>query len=68
MHARSAVNLSAADRDEGETYSLLLTTDGDFRVFRRHGRQLIPELMPPGSSVRAVMIHRSLRNLVRHAG
>ncbi len=26
--------------------SLLVTTDGDFRVYRRHGRQVIPALMP----------------------
>jgi predicted nucleic acid-binding protein len=26
--------------------SVLLTTDGDFRVYRRHGRQVIPYVMP----------------------
>ena len=26
--------------------ALLLTTDADFRVYRRHGRQVIPALLP----------------------
>ncbi|MGH8650250.1 MAG: hypothetical protein ACREUP_13260, partial [Burkholderiales bacterium] len=26
--------------------SLVLTTDADFRVYRRHGRQVVPCLMP----------------------
>jgi predicted nucleic acid-binding protein len=26
--------------------SVLLTTDGDFRIYRRHGRQVIPCVMP----------------------
>jgi predicted nucleic acid-binding protein len=26
---------------------ILLTTDSDFRVYRRHGRQVVPTLMPP---------------------
>jgi predicted nucleic acid-binding protein len=25
----------------------LITTDGDFRIYRRHGRQVIPCVMPP---------------------
>jgi len=29
---------------------LLVTTDQDFRVYRRHGRQMIPCLMPGGAS------------------
>jgi predicted nucleic acid-binding protein len=27
---------------------MLLTTDADFRVYRRHGRQIIPCVLPPG--------------------
>ena len=26
---------------------VLLTTDGDFRIYRRHGRQAIPAILPP---------------------
>jgi hypothetical protein len=26
----------------------VMTLDGDFLVYRRHGRQIIPVLMPPG--------------------
>ena len=26
--------------------SLLLTTDADFRIYRRHGRQAIPTVLP----------------------
>lgn len=25
---------------------LIITTDGDFRIYRRHGRQVVPCLMP----------------------
>jgi predicted nucleic acid-binding protein len=25
---------------------ILLTTDGDFRIYRRHGRQVVPSVMP----------------------
>lgn len=25
---------------------ILLTTDGDFRIYRRHGRQVVPTVMP----------------------
>jgi hypothetical protein len=25
---------------------ILLTTDGDFRIYRRHGRQVVPCTMP----------------------
>jgi len=25
---------------------MLLTTDGDFRIYRRHGRQMVPCLLP----------------------
>jgi hypothetical protein len=28
---------------------VVLTTDRDFRVYRRHSRQVIPCLMPPGA-------------------
>jgi len=27
---------------------LLLTTDADFRIYRRHGRQAIPAVLPEG--------------------
>ena len=27
---------------------LLLTTDADFRIYRRHGRQSIPAVLPAG--------------------
>jgi len=26
---------------------MLLTTDADFRIYRRHGRQIIPCVLPP---------------------
>ena len=32
--------------------SLLMTLDGDFRVYRRHGRQAIPVAMPPELSAK----------------
>jgi hypothetical protein len=26
---------------------IILTTDSDFRIYRRHSRQMVPCLMPP---------------------
>ena len=31
---------------------VLLTTDSDFRIYRRHGRQVIPAIMPGGKTRR----------------
>jgi uncharacterized protein len=28
---------------------MLLTTDGDFRIYRRHGRQIVPCMLPRSS-------------------
>jgi predicted nucleic acid-binding protein len=28
---------------------MLLTTDGDFRIYRRHGRQTVPCMLPRSS-------------------
>jgi hypothetical protein len=32
---------------EIEPHSVLLTLDGDFRIYRRSKRQMIPTIMPP---------------------
>ena len=47
----AAVPMSLADAclvGRTETFSdpVLLTTDSDFRVYRRHSRQVIPFVMP----------------------
>lgn len=60
-HAKSMANLLAKYADvpmsladaclvrmsEINENSILLTFDHDFKVYRRHGRQVIPTLMPP---------------------
>lgn len=51
MEKYADVPMSLADgclvrMTESLSDSLLLTTDGDFRVYRRHSRQVVPCLMP----------------------
>jgi predicted nucleic acid-binding protein len=51
MHKYADMPMSLADAclvRMSETYAepLLLTTDADFRIYRRHGRQVIPCIMP----------------------
>ncbi len=51
MHKYENVPMSLADAclvrmTETEADPLLLTTDTDFRIYRRHGRQVVPCIMP----------------------
>jgi uncharacterized protein len=51
MHKYADLPMSFADAclvrmTEGLTNSVLLTTDNDFRVYRRHGRHTVPCVMP----------------------
>jgi predicted nucleic acid-binding protein len=52
MEKYSDVPISLADAclvrmTETHDGAVLLTTDADFRVYRRHGRQVIPAVLPP---------------------
>jgi predicted nucleic acid-binding protein len=51
MHRYAEVPMSLADAclvrmTELLTDPVLLTTDADFRIYRRHGRQVIPSVLP----------------------
>jgi hypothetical protein len=53
MEKYSSVPMSLADAclvkmTELHEDSMVMTLDGDFLIYRRHGRQTIPLLMPPG--------------------
>ena len=53
MEKYSSVPMSLADAClvkmmELHEDSMVMTLDGDFLIYRRHGRQTIPVLMPPG--------------------
>src|SRR5579885_1089580 len=54
LHKYATVPMSLADAclvRMSETLSdpLILTTDSDFRIYRRHSRQVIPTIVPPRS-------------------
>ncbi len=51
LHRYRSVPMSFADAclvrmSEHHTQSTVMTLDGDFRIYRRNGRQVIPTLMP----------------------
>ena len=51
LHKYADVPMSLADAclvrmTEALADPVVLTTDGDFRVYRRHGRQVVPFVMP----------------------
>lgn len=51
MQKYAAVPMSLADAclvrmSEAASDAVLLTTDTDFRIYRRHGRQVVPALIP----------------------
>jgi hypothetical protein len=51
MTKYASVPMSLADAclvrmTEGLADSVVLTTDTDFRVYRRHSRQIVPAIMP----------------------
>ncbi len=51
LHKYADVPMSLADAclvrmTETHAHSLILTTDGDFRLYRRHSRQVVPCRMP----------------------
>ncbi len=51
MHKYANVRMGLADAclvrmSETLADPILLTTDGDFRIYRRHSRQLVPSVMP----------------------
>ena len=55
MEKYSGVPMSLADASlvkmaELHEDSVVMTLDGDFHIYRRHGRQTIPLLMPPDTS------------------
>jgi predicted nucleic acid-binding protein len=42
----SLADACLARMSEALTDPILLTTDTDFRIYRRHGRQTVPSVMP----------------------
>jgi len=55
MNRYADVPMSVADAclvrmTEMDQKAAVMTLDGDFRVYRRHGRQVVPVLMPEDST------------------
>ena len=64
--ARYAPRMDLADAclvrmSEADRHARVLTLDGDFRIYRRHGRQVIPVIAPEAASVRKLRRGRGKR-------